>query len=307
MSSFGERLRQQREMRGVSLDEIVATTKIGRRLLIALEEEQFDLLPGGIFNRSYVRAYAKCVGLDEEQAVAEYLEAAREAPPDTRVIAQQHASIHSDRAAERWSFPLLPALVVLAVAAGGIGGWRWYRNHQRGREQGKPLALAAPSSPAAANSSQHGQDDSALSVKENGRTSSSAAPLPSAQSLLPPASPTTAAQAARSAADAHATAPLTSSFAITVRAKDRAWVSIKADGQYVVRGLIKPPEVKTVRASQQVVFFTGNAGAVEVAFNGKNVSLARGANEEQVLVFDSRGLQPMAQAQGMTPAPAPHP
>ena len=77
-------------MRGISLDEIVATTKIGRRLLVALEEEQFELLPGGIFNKSYVRAYAKCVGIDEDAAVAEYLQAAHETPPDTRVIAQQH-------------------------------------------------------------------------------------------------------------------------------------------------------------------------------------------------------------------------
>ena len=78
VGSFGEHLRREREMRGISLDEIVATTKIGRRLLLALEEEQFDLLPGGIFNKSYVRAYAKCVGMDEDEAVAEYLEAAKE-------------------------------------------------------------------------------------------------------------------------------------------------------------------------------------------------------------------------------------
>ena len=82
---------ENERLRGISLDEIVATTKIGRRLLLALEEEQFDLLPGGIFNKSYVRAYAKCVGIDEDEAVAEYLEAAKEAPPDTKVIAHQHA------------------------------------------------------------------------------------------------------------------------------------------------------------------------------------------------------------------------
>ena len=78
-------------MRGISLDQIVATTKIGRRLLTALEEEQFDLLPGGIFNKAYVRAYAKCVGMNEDEAVAEYLAAAQEEPPDTKVIAHQHA------------------------------------------------------------------------------------------------------------------------------------------------------------------------------------------------------------------------
>src|SRR5215469_7270545 len=106
-------------MRGISLDEIVATTKIGRRLLTALEEEQFDLLPGGIFNKAYVRAYAKCVGMNEDEAVAEYLAAANETPPDTKVIAHQHA-FHGDYHAERSGFPILPVLVLLVVAAGAL-------------------------------------------------------------------------------------------------------------------------------------------------------------------------------------------
>ena len=71
-------------MRGISLDEISAATKIGTRLLRALEEEQFDLLPGGIFNKGYVRAYARHLGIDEEQAVADYLKATHETPPDVR-------------------------------------------------------------------------------------------------------------------------------------------------------------------------------------------------------------------------------
>ena len=123
LSSFGEHLRRQREMRGISLDAIMATTKISRRLLQAIEDEQFDLLPGGIFNKSYVRAYAKCVGMNEEEAVAEYLEAAKEPPPDTKVIAHQHASIHSDRRPESARFPFVPVLVLAVLAAGGIGAW----------------------------------------------------------------------------------------------------------------------------------------------------------------------------------------
>jgi len=74
-------------------------------------------------------------------------------------------------------------------------------------------------------------------------------------------------------------------FELTVRPKDRAWVSIKSDGKFVVRGIIKPPDVKTIRATSQVVFWTGNAGAVEVSFNGKSVPLTGGENEERVLVF----------------------
>ena len=84
---------------------------------------------------------------------------------------------------------------------------------------------------------------------------------------------------------------------MTVRPKDAAWVSIKSDGKYVVRGIIRPPDVKTIRATDEVVFYTGNAGEVEVAFNGKNVPLTGGANEEQVVVFNSHGLMQKAASQ----------
>ncbi|HEY4960339.1 MAG TPA: helix-turn-helix transcriptional regulator, partial [Terriglobales bacterium] len=92
VGSFGERLRREREMRGISLDDIADATKIGTRLLRALEEEHFELLPGGIFNKGFVRAYAKYVGLNEEEAVADYLQAAGETVPDPRVIAEQNSS-----------------------------------------------------------------------------------------------------------------------------------------------------------------------------------------------------------------------
>ena len=75
MSGFGERLRRQREMRGVSLEEISKSTKIGTRSLKAIEDEDFEKLPGGIFNKGFVRAYARFLGLDEEQIVGDFEEA----------------------------------------------------------------------------------------------------------------------------------------------------------------------------------------------------------------------------------------
>ncbi|MFZ0201019.1 MAG: RodZ domain-containing protein [Candidatus Sulfotelmatobacter sp.] len=78
MGSFGEKLRRQRELRGLSLEAISTTTKIGTRMLRAIEDEHFDQLPGGVFNKGFVRAYARQVGLDEEEAVTDYLTALRE-------------------------------------------------------------------------------------------------------------------------------------------------------------------------------------------------------------------------------------
>ena len=73
MSSLGATFRRERETRNISLEEIAAKTKIGIRLLRAIEEERFERLPGGIFNISFVRQYARHLGVNEEVAVREYL------------------------------------------------------------------------------------------------------------------------------------------------------------------------------------------------------------------------------------------
>ena len=82
-----------------------------------------------------------------------------------------------------------------------------------------------------------------------------------------------------------------------MRAKDRAWVEIKSDGKVLIRGVMNPTDVKTIRATNKVVFWTGNAGVMEISFNGKNVPLNGGENDEQVLVFNSHGLLPRPAAQ----------
>jgi cytoskeleton protein RodZ len=73
MSSFGADLKREREAKGISLKEISDSTKIGVRLLKALEEEQLELLPGGIFDKSFLRQFARYLGLDEERLIGEYL------------------------------------------------------------------------------------------------------------------------------------------------------------------------------------------------------------------------------------------
>ena len=84
MGTFGDKLKRERELRGVTLEEIAEATKIGTRSLKALEDEHFEQLPGGIFNKGFVKAYAKFLGLDEEQAVADFVVAQGEQPGTTK-------------------------------------------------------------------------------------------------------------------------------------------------------------------------------------------------------------------------------
>ena len=74
MSSFGETLRRERELRQISLREISEATKINLRYLDALERDDFRHLPGGVFNKGFVRAYAQFIGIDPETMVTAYLE-----------------------------------------------------------------------------------------------------------------------------------------------------------------------------------------------------------------------------------------
>jgi cytoskeletal protein RodZ len=73
MSDLGARLKDARQARGLSLRDIEATTKISVVALEALERHEYGRLPGGIFNRAFVRAYAKAVGLDPEATVHEFV------------------------------------------------------------------------------------------------------------------------------------------------------------------------------------------------------------------------------------------
>ncbi|MGO9318497.1 MAG: helix-turn-helix domain-containing protein [Terracidiphilus sp.] len=75
MGNFGEDLRMERVSRGIALEDITAVTKISQRHLIALEQERFRLLPGGILSKGIVRGYASAVGLDQNEWTERFLKA----------------------------------------------------------------------------------------------------------------------------------------------------------------------------------------------------------------------------------------
>jgi len=76
---FGDKFRKTREAKKLSLDDVSRVTKISARMLQAIEQEHFDQLPGGVFNRGFIRAYAKHLGLNDEEAVNDYLACLRQA------------------------------------------------------------------------------------------------------------------------------------------------------------------------------------------------------------------------------------
>ena len=75
MGNFGEDLRTERLSRGVALEEITAVTKISQQHLVALEQERFRLLPGGILSKGIVRGYTGALGLDQNLWTERFLQA----------------------------------------------------------------------------------------------------------------------------------------------------------------------------------------------------------------------------------------
>ena len=141
MASFGAQLKQEREKQGLTLEQISLSTKIGTRMLRALEEDHFDQLPGGIFNKGFIRAYARCLHMDEEQAIAEYMAATGTSPLVNNSEEQDQPPVLElprERDREASDLPWGIFAVVLLLAAVGFAAWGFYS-----RESQKSAAVAA--------------------------------------------------------------------------------------------------------------------------------------------------------------------
>jgi len=117
---FGATLREARERKGLSLRVIADATKISVRALEALEKNDISRLPGGIFSRSFVRAYALEVGLDPEQMIAEFItrfpvETVTQGHPRTRQLVDE---LEADTRRSVW--PMVTWLAVGAVAVAAV-------------------------------------------------------------------------------------------------------------------------------------------------------------------------------------------
>src|SRR5262249_606343 len=122
MPSFGETLRRERELRQITLREIAEATKINTRYLDALEHDDFRHLPGGVFNKGFVRAYAQFIGVDPESMVMAYLqEETKQQGPELAPQTPSAARVEVPRGPSGWRWwitGLIVVLVLLLLAAG---------------------------------------------------------------------------------------------------------------------------------------------------------------------------------------------
>ena len=136
--SIGEKLRLERETRGIALRDISEQTRISMRYLEAIESDDYRRLPGGIFNRSFIRAYAKFVGYDEQAAIEEYAQTLRDhgESPDDEPKSQRSLVYTDDYAHSRSPFKTL-LLAVLILALLSLGVWAGLYFYQRSVARGQ--------------------------------------------------------------------------------------------------------------------------------------------------------------------------
>jgi cytoskeleton protein RodZ len=115
MSDFGASFKRARESAGLPLERIAAETRISTRFLAAIENEEFQVLPGGVFNRGFIRSYAERVGLNPDQALADYdkISIAVEEPVEVLRNVERASMRKSDRSLAPIAAGLLLMLVVV--------------------------------------------------------------------------------------------------------------------------------------------------------------------------------------------------
>jgi cytoskeleton protein RodZ len=320
LPSFGEKLKQEREKRNITLEQISASTKIGTRMLQALEEDKFNQLPGGIFNKGFVRAYSRCVGLDEDQIVADYLQASgdglrtepavrdNDAPGiQEKSRNKEQARIHDrvrDRIQEKvqekneravlrlessaetpsrqlpWG--LFAAILLLVALTLAL----WNRRHEEHERKSNPSAsqsstsAVAPVAPSAGMAQEKAAASTFSGSPAAGRTASAGSKTQQVSEQLSAAS---------------------GEFTVVVQAREDCWISFTADGKTLSSELLAAGAERTVRGRKEIVVKAGNAGGVDFQFNGKKVDLQADYGEVRTVTFGPGGMSRNA------PPPTPQP
>jgi len=245
MASIGEMLRSAREAQGRSVADLAAELCITQRYLKAIEADDIEVLPGRFFFQSFARQYAAILGLDRTQVRMAL--AAMEPPAEPAgASADSHASpLRAPdpivAATNRRYFAELPVglsvagLLAAVLLGSGIFAW-WTRPPQASAGNASPPARVAP--PAQSQSVPTG----------------AAAP---AASDLP-------VEVIAGADDAH-------QVVLNLSATEKTWLSITSDGKVIFSGILEPSQSKTLKGAEVATMKVGNAGGVDIQWNGKSI------------------------------------
>lgn len=267
-NEIGDLLREAREARGHSLEDVEKATRIRVKYLEALESGDFGVLPSATQARGFLRNYAQFLGLDAEAVLARYGEAVNK-KPFLSLAAPRPKPVEGARrerptlARARRPRRLSPDLLIAAVVTLGLGSLLLWG----GAQLASGLA-ATPTSTRAPATATPGAGTSAARPD-------TPTPLPVA------ASPTLSLPTPL---------PNYSGVNLIVRAEQRAWLSVKVDGVEVFAGLMVPGASKEVVGQQVVEVATGNGLGTRVIWNGRDQGTLGEIGEVVVRLWTLEGM-----------------
>jgi len=261
MYSIGQRLREERLRKGIKLSEISEFTRIRTGFLEAIENDQFEQLPGAFYARSFIRQYARYIGLDDPELEAEIKR--RLGEPGPVVSAQEVLSGLSVSGPEKspvlWrTQPASRRLAYVTVAglvlAGILGvylGWRQVRVRAEAELQAIGRTESAVPPPA-------GEQPVMRAPEAIAPTPPVSRPETSSPQAAEPVQPTPVA----------ASPGEPRGLVVEVSAQRASWIQVQSDGRVVFADTLQAGQSRTFQASERIRILTGNAGALQILRNG---------------------------------------
>jgi cytoskeletal protein RodZ len=252
MASIGEMLRSAREAQGRSVADLASELCITQRYVTAIEADDVEVLPGLFFFQSFARQYAAILGLDQTQ-VRRAL-AAMEPPAELSASADAHVSpLRSPdpivAATNRRYFADLPVglsvagLLASVLLGSGIFAW-WTRP-----PQAAPVAAYVPAKVA-----QLVAPPQVSATEASGTEAAGLAPV-----------------AAETTLEAVAGVDDGNQVTLNLSATERTWLSITSQGKVIFSGILEPSQSKTLKGAEVATMKVGNAGGVDIQWNGKSI------------------------------------
>jgi cytoskeleton protein RodZ len=256
MSQLGDRLRVVRESQGIGLAQAAVETRILQRYLVALEDGDFQHLPGDVYARGFIRNYAAYLGLPAEELIELYRRERGMSEPIRVVPATSAPRIRG------FALPSFFGVFFVVLALIGLFYLGLSTTNQIGgsaQPQAVNVPTAAPTPPPLPTSP---PDATSLPEVVTGAT-----PAPTSAALTAGGTSASTPTAAPTASDA----PIVGEVRIAGGENPGSWLSIRQDGTVVFAKTLGSGQSFPLRAQRSISIRAGNAGVVTVVVNGQEL------------------------------------
>ena len=264
---MGSTLKAEREKKGLTIKDIEQETSIRAAYLEALEEGRYDVLPSEVYVKGFIRNYAEFLQLDPAPLVQEYREALHgadaapvvEKTPKTTSMVNERAPFSSGsdfhERVEKSHRKQIILTMVAAVVIAFVGSIYYFF--------GEDPSAAKPQQPAQQAATQQPQTQSAQTTQQA---------QPAAQNVQTPAQNQTAQTAQQPASTLGNTASAAAGQTdVSALFTGRCWIQAVADGKVVYEGTAEANQTLRWTGKKEVVVTAGNAGAIDVTYNGQRI------------------------------------